>query len=215
MSKKLEEKQARRLAEERRKQEQRRQAIRRNLFTTGTAVLVALIVVGAIIAQRQSGVGAVADDVGVAPGEANCGEIETFEELEGDHVATDEPHAPYNSSPPTSGPMYESTAPLGFATEPFPPEQLVHNLEHGQVVIWYSPDAPAEIQDQLETIVRQEGNATIASPYSDLEAPYTFALTGWRNLQLCEKVSQEVVDDFRRKFQGEGPEGMGTPQFEG
>ena len=215
MSKKLEQKQQRRLAEERKAAEQRKAAMKRNILTIGSAVLVAAIVVAAIIVQRESGQGPGAPDVvGVSAEQANCDDVEEFEEQEATHIAVDEPHAPYNSSPPTSGPHYEIPAETSFFAEQLPAEQVVHNLEHGAVVIWYSPDAPQETIDHIESLVDQEPQATVALPYADIESPYTFALTGWTSMQKCEQVSQEIVDDFRRDWQGEGPEKL-TPQFEG
>lgn len=214
MSKKLEEKQARRLAEERRKAQQRKESLRRNLITIGMAVLVAAIVVVAIVMQRGSGGGAVPDKVGVAASEANCGEIETFEEQEAAHINVGDAHDPYNSSPPTSGPHYEVPAESTFFTEAIPVEQPVHNLEHGMIVVWYAPDAPGETLEAIQDLVRQEPLATLAVPYTDIESPYQFVLTAWTALQRCEKVSQDVVDDFRREYQGKGPEQI-APLFEG
>ena len=214
MSKKLEQKQARREAEERRKAEQRKQARRRNALTFGSALLVGAIVVTAIVLQRESGEGPVATDVGVEPSAANCADIEEFEEQEADHIGVGDAHPPYNSSPPTSGPHYETPAGTEFFSEQVPPEQLVHNLEHGQIVIWYSPDATNETLGFVADLVDQQPGATAAAPYPDIESPYTLVLSAWGASQLCEQVSQEVVDDFRREYQGKGPEPL-TPPFEG
>ena len=215
MSKKLEQKQARREAEERRRAEQRKQAFRRNALTIGSAVLVGALVVIAIVLQRESGQGPGApDNVGVSAAQANCADIEEFEEQGADHIDTGAAHEPYNSSPPTSGPHYATPAGTEFFAEQLPPEQLVHNLEHGQIVIWYSPDAPAEVQAQVEDLVVQESNATAAAPYPDIESPYQLVLSAWGASQACEQVSQEIVDDFRREYQGMGPEAL-TPPFEG
>ena len=214
MSKKLEQKQQRRLAEERRAAEQRKAALKRNILTIGSAVLVGAIVVVAIMAQRQSGEGPVQDNVGVTAAQANCDDVQELEEQESAHIQVDEEHAPYNSSPPTSGPHYEVPAESTFFTDQIPPEQPIHNLEHGNIVIWYSPAADEETLSDIEALVEQEPNATLAVPYPDLEPPYSLALTGWTALQKCEQVSQEVVDQFRRDWQGEGPEEI-TPQFEG
>jgi hypothetical protein len=215
VSKKLEQKQQRRLAEERRAAEQRKAAMKRNILTIGSAVLVAAIVVVAIVAQRES-----AEDpggsqnVGVPEAQANCTDVEEFEEQEAEHIGIDEEHAPYNSSPPTSGPHYEIPAETTFFTDQIPPEQVVHNLEHGAIVIWYSPNADEQTLDDIEALVDQEPTATVAVPFADLESPYSLALTGWTSLQKCEQVSQDVVDQFRTDWQGEGPEKL-TPQFEG
>lgn len=215
MSKKLEQKQQRRLAEERRAAEQRKAAMKRNILTIGSALLVGAIVVVAIAAQRQSAEApGGSQNVGVAAARANCDDVEELEEQEAAHIGIDEEHEPYNSSPPSSGPHYEVPAESTFFTDQIPPEQPVHNLEHGNIVIWYSPTADEETLDNIEALVEQEPAATVAVPYPDLESPYTFALTGWTSVQKCEQVSQEVVDDFRRDWQGEGPEKL-TPQFEG
>ena len=214
MSKKLEQKQQRRLAEERRAAEQRKAAMKRNILTIGSAVLVGAIVVVAIVAQRQSGEGPVQDNVGVAAAEANCDDVEELEEQEAGHIEAGAEHEPYSSSPPTSGPHYEVPAETTFFTEQIPPEQVLHTMEHGAIAIWYQPDAPQETLDDIEAVTAQEPAATVTLPYTDLESPYTFAMTGWGVVQKCEKVSQEVVDDFRRDYQGEGPEEI-TPQFEG
>ena len=215
VSKKLEQKQARREAEERRAAEQRKAAMRRNVITIGTALVVAVIVIAAIVMQRQSGDGPGApDNVGVAAAQAGCEDIETFDELEATHIQAGEEHEAYNSSPPTSGPHYEIPSDTGFFESAIEAEQVVHNLEHGQIVIWYSPDAPSETLTDIENLVDQEPQATVAVPYTDIESPYTFVLTGWTAAQRCEQVSQEVVDDFRREYQGMGPEKI-TPPFEG
>ena len=214
MSKKLEQKQRRREAEERKKAEARKESLRRNALTIIVALVVAAVVVVAIVLQRSQGGGAVPDVVGVSESEANCSEIESPEDMGRDHIAEGEAHAPYSSSPPTSGPHYEVPSGTEFFTEQLPPETLVHNLEHGQIVIWYSPDADAETLDQIEALQRQETTATVAAPYGDIQTPYQFALSAWGKLQMCEKVSQDVVDDFRRRFQGKSPEPLTEP-FEG
>lgn len=216
MSKKLEQKQARREAEQRRAAEQKKAALKRNALTIGTALLVTAIVVVAIWFQKEDAEApGGSENVGVAAAQAGCEEIEEFEAPEENpHVEPGAPHEPYNSSPPTTGPMYEQTAPLGFSTEALPEESLVHNQEHGAIVIWYQPDAPAETISAIENLTLQEPQATVAAPYTDIEAPYQLVISAWGALQRCEQVSQEVVDDFRREYQGNSPEKI-TPPFEG
>jgi hypothetical protein len=215
VSKKLEQKQARREAEERRAAEQKKAAFKRNALTIGAALLVTAIVVVAIWSQKKEAEAPGGEaNLGVAPEQAGCGEIETFEEQEAAHIGLDEEHEPYNSSPPTSGPHYEIPADSAFYPDQLPVEQLIHNQEHGMIVIWYSPNASEETKGQIEGLVDQEPAATVAAPYTDIEAPYQFVLSAWGALQRCERVSQDVVDDFRREYQGKGPE-LIAPPFEG
>lgn len=208
MSKKLAEKQQRRLAEERRRSEQRRAARRRNGITAVITLVVVALVVGLIMFERGGGSESAQ---GVAAGEAGCGEIEEFDNQGRDHISVGATHDPYNSSPPTSGPHYDQPATTGFYTDPLEPEQLVHNLEHGMIVIWYDPGASQTTLDQIEALVDQEREATVAAPYDDIDDRYNFVLTAWQNSQGCARVSQEVVDDFRRELQGQGPERIAPP----
>jgi hypothetical protein len=223
VSKKLQQKQARRLAEERRKAELRRAARRRNLVTLGIAALV-VVAIGALVVSER---GAENAPVGVSESEARCSDVSEFEATSNEHIPEGSQHEPYNSSPPTNGPHYENPAQAGFYTSALAPEQLVHNLEHGQIVIWYSPDAPDEVKEDIEQVVSDEPIATAASPYEG-ELEGNFALTAWLAaeegggggnegtgvLQTCEQVSQRVVNEFRRNFQGRGPEPR-TPTFNG
>jgi Protein of unknown function (DUF3105) len=213
MSRKLEEKRDRRAAEEQRRAREKAGARRRNLITTGIAVVV-LIGVVALIRNEQT---AASGPVGVAASEAGCGDIETFDEVSRKHLDQGQEHGPYNSDPPTSGPHYATPADPGFYTSPLEPEQLVHNLEHGQIVIWYRPDAPQETIDQIEAVIEREPPqqelALLAAPYDGVEDS-SFVLTAWTASQSCASVSQQIVDDFRARFQGRGPEAL-TPPFQG
>jgi len=220
VSKKLQQKQERRRAEEARKAAQRRAHRRSNLITIGVAAVVGALVVGGIVYQRSTGEGGVSGNVGVSEAAANCERVESFEAQDADHIDVGAPHPPYNSTPPSSGPHYETPANPGFYAEPLPPEQVIHNLEHGFVVIWYRSDAPDSTIEDIEAITRQELPATVAVPFDDIDTPHQFALTAWvevgpdeqrGQLQLCERVSQAVIDDFRRKYQGRGPERIAPP----
>ncbi|NOH04996.1 MAG: DUF3105 domain-containing protein [Chloroflexi bacterium] len=63
----------------------------------------------------------------------------------------------YNSDPPTSGLHYATEARAGFYEEniyTYPAAYLVHNLEHGYVIIWYNCDllnetGCAELKSQI------------------------------------------------------------------
>ncbi|MDQ3941441.1 MAG: DUF3105 domain-containing protein [Actinomycetota bacterium] len=150
----------------------------------------------------------------VAPSEAGCGPIERFENQGQQHIRPGAPHPPYNSDPPTSGPHHATPAETGFYQEPLAPETLVHNLEHGQIVIWYNPDAEGIVPRQVQALVEQEPIATVGAPYSGLDPDVGLVLTAWQRARACAVGSQQVVDDFRRRFQGRAPEPL-TPPFTG
>ena len=52
------------------------------------------------------------------------------------HIALGSSHESY-SNPPTSGPHYVSPVKAGVYDVPVADEYLVHNMEHGHVIIWY------------------------------------------------------------------------------
>ena len=152
----------------------------------------------------------------VAPAEAGCTPIETYPDMGAAHIQPGQSHKPYNSNPPTSGPHYAVPADPGFYedTSTVEPEQLVHNLEHGQIVIWYRPTVNGLVEEQVEQLVSQEPRATVGAPFPDMNEPYNIVLTSWTRARACEQASQEVVDSFRRRFQGRSPEPI-TPRFKG
>lgn len=209
MSRKLQAKQERRLAEQRRREAQRRAARRGNLVTGGIIAVVVAIVV-ALIAPALSGRNA---PVGEEPSAAGCAAIETHR-IEGNNHVDPGARVDYETAPPTSGDHYDAPADFGFYSSPIAPETLVHNLEHGQIVIWYRPDAPQEVIDDIEQLTEQERVATLAVPYDDLPEGFNLSLTAWGASVSCQRVSQEVVDRFRSRFQGRGPERIpGVPTF--
>ncbi len=220
VSKKLEEKQRRRLAEERKRDELKKARRRRSLVTTLVALLVAGGVVAAIFAQRGAQEAELAN-YGVPEGEANCGDVEERDEQGRDHIDVGAPHEPYTTTPPTSGSHYNSAGlgpvQAGFYDDPAdaPPEGVLHNLEHGFIVFYYSPDAPAEVIADLELAVEDEAQASVATPFSGIEGDANFVMTAWNVAQSCEQVSQSTIDEFRRAYQGiAGPEKIVRP-FEG
>ncbi|MDQ3982167.1 MAG: DUF3105 domain-containing protein [Actinomycetota bacterium] len=207
-SKKLLEKQQRRAAEEERRRAQQMAARKRNLVTLAIALLIGAVVV-VLVMQSRDGDDVIAE--GVGPGKAGCTEIEEHEDEGQDHVEV-EPE--YGTNPPTSGAHLQTPASAGFYDEPVRAGALVHNMEHGQIVFWYDPGAPPDTIAAIEDVVDQEPQATIAVPWEDLEGSSDFAMTAWGASQHCRQVSQAVVDAFREKYQGRGPENVGVPTFE-
>jgi hypothetical protein len=216
VSRKLQEKQARRRAEEQRRKEQQRAARRRNLVTVGIALMVAVVVVGLIAVEQSRD----SQASGVARGEAGCNDVQTFKPEGRTHVP-EGTAVPYQTSPPTSGNHWEVPAEARFyppesVGDP-PAERVVHNLEHGQVVIWYSPTAPGDeveaVEDYIDSQRGQQTLGLLAVPYEDIPAESNVVMTAWGAIQSCERFSSAVADSFRADFQGKGPEQVGVPPF--
>jgi hypothetical protein len=117
----------------------------------------------------------------------------------------------YNSNPPTSGPHAASPMPFRVLENPAPKENLVHNMEHGAVVVWYNTSNQDVIR-QLESIVNNaidRRKLVVMSRYPELESD-TIALTAWTRLdkfsaaQFERKRVQDFIDEHDRRFNPEG-----------
>ena len=82
--------------------------------------------------------------------------------------------------------------PFRVLENPAPKENLIHNMEHGGVVVWVNTTNQS-VYDQLADLVRDEldkRHFVVMSRYSEMEAE-TIALTSWTRL---EKMSTANFD---------------------
>lgn len=134
-----------------------------------------------------------ADPQGRGP---TAGEVKVPEMSSRRHLETPgEPHEPYNSVPPTSGPHYPVWwQQWGVTDEELPDELLVHNLEHGGVVIRYNcPTGCARLVDQLAGITGRYRKVILA-PYSG--SGTRIALTAWTYLDRFDEFDEERIVRF-------------------
>lgn len=132
------------------------------------------------------------------------------------HIPVGQPHEPYNSNPPTSGPHYEQPAEAGFYDEAPLDEQLVHSLEHGYVIIWYNCSALTESQcSQLKSRIREvmgsAGNSLLTNTPKLIAVPRTnmetqLALTTWGRLDKFDAFDRQRILDFIKAFRDNAPE---------
>lgn len=122
-----------------------------------------------------------------------------------EHIAVGNPHLAYNSNPPTSGWHYNNPADEKFYNEELPDEQLVHNLEHGDIWIAYRPGISEDIKNQL----RKFGNGkTITTARSKNE--FDIALVAWGRLDAFN-IENNILDEnriasFIKRYTNKGPE---------
>lgn len=215
MSKKLEEKQRRRQIEDEREAARKRAGRKRNFLTWGVVVVVASLVVVLIALEKDKE----SAPVGVDQTAAGCTEIETPEEMPTANHVDDGTAVQYSTDPPTSGDHWLDPAPSGFnppssVGDP-PTERFVHNLEHGEIVFWYRPDAPQTVIDDLEGYFDNTTTAVaiLGQPYEGVPSTYNFTMTAWGASQSCKEVSEDTINAFREQFQNKGPEQVGVPPF--
>ncbi|MBI2524464.1 MAG: DUF3105 domain-containing protein [Candidatus Rokubacteria bacterium] len=118
------------------------------------------------------------------------------------HIQTgSEPHVPYNSDPPTSGPHLPYLAPWGVHTEPVAKELQVHNLEDGGVMVQYScPQGCPELVEKLSAVVSQYPDKVILAPYPGLKT--RIALTAWRRIDAFEDFDAARIHRFIKAYRG-------------
>lgn len=135
--------------------------------------------------------------------------------------------ARYLTNPPNSGAHYsirgEAPLPWGFYARPYPPEDWVHNLEHGGVVILYvcpqpqptggatlvetdlsCPDSQSPVQDFMSSAPPEalfNEVKIVATPYAVPGHRFAIVAWGWRlfmdtwDSSLAEKFYEAHVDN--------------------
>lgn len=119
------------------------------------------------------------------------------------HIEVGASHEPYNSNPPTSGPMYGQDAKAGIYTRPLADEIVVHSLEHGRIWISYKGIDPDTI-NKLDEISRRYSQDIVLSPRENNDSP--IALASWGRLQKLESFDQEQILQFIKANKNKSPE---------
>ncbi len=127
----------------------------------------------------------------------------------------------WSTSPPSGGAHYGVWAVWGFYTSAVNPRQVVHDEEHGAVVIWWGPKVPAATVKQLQDFYNQQPNGMFGTPYASLGDK--IALTAWTgdptryyqnhyygmgHIATCSHFDQKAFAAFRSAYRGHGPEGI-------
>ncbi len=205
-------------------------ANRRQQGIYGLVVVVVLALIGGLIFNQINNRRAQSEQAEAVAGrldELGCTEDTRLPDLGGGHIAgspealqAEPPAVIYTGTdelpgePPTSGRHIGQVVPSGVYDVPIDPRFTTHNLEHGYIVAWYSPDAPA---DQVEALKAWGEGALdgdfpkviVAEYYEPLPDGNNVAFTGWFVRQSCETFDADVADVFARAhydIDGEGPE---------
>jgi len=125
--------------------------------------------------------------------------------MEASHIAVGSQLPEYTSNPLTSGPHYGQTARSGFRNEAISDQNIIHNLEHGDIWIAYHPRIAEEIVEEL----KQFGAAkVIITPREANETD--IAVAAWGRLDTFNiennALSIERIKDFIKRYTNKGPE---------
>jgi Protein of unknown function (DUF3105) len=147
----------------------------------------------------------------------------------GDHVPTpyhqDAPtetsKVKWNTDPPAAGGHYQLWAIWDFYSQPVNPLRIVHNEEHGGVVIWWGNKVTAATVAKLRAFYDESSVGMVGTPYPTLGDK--IALTAWTgdpatyivkgdhgigHIAICPKYDAAAFRAFRTAYRGKGPEGV-------
>lgn len=182
----------------------RQQAKKRKQILISVVLLVAIGAGTVFAVNRARGQSAA---LAAAVEEAGCTDINSFEDEGQNHLAPNETFTDYQTNPPTSGPHRAQPAPWGSYRDAPEQETLVHNLEHGGIVIHYKDLSDADV-DRIDAFADSYDNGVISAPNPNIETPVAFA--AWRHHQTCEELNFTVIEGFISDRCNKGPEKVGV-----
>jgi hypothetical protein len=126
----------------------------------------------------------------------------------------------WSTSPPSGGAHYPEWAVWDFYTTPVNPRRVVHNEEHGGVIIWWGSKVSQAAINELHAFYDQQPIGMLGTPYPSLGNK--IALTAWTgdpstyyhgsygmgHIAICSQFNQKAFAAFRSAYRGKGPEGI-------
>jgi hypothetical protein len=178
---------ARRLEAKRRRQ--------RALTWTAVVVVAAVALIGFIVWQGRPEGKVSAEDLAAARQQAGSSGVREFPEAGRTHIQPSQQPSNWNSTPPTSGDHLATPISGGVYDSEQDERAIVHNLEHGYVVIQYRGIPEDQVNQLREFVRKRSGDKLVLAPYSGLEQDGV-ALTAWRNLETLKRANLVVIKAF-------------------
>jgi hypothetical protein len=182
-----------------RKEKQQLQSQNQQMMViAGIVAIVAIIAAIAWFSRQQSPLADV--DLSAVPDNSV-----PFESQGRDHIEVGDPHDPYNSNPPTSGP-HAPPMRTDFYTRQYPDENLIHNLEHGHIWLSYRDENDTEAKDLLQSIQSQFPNSVIVTFRPNNDARISVA--AWQRLLQLETADENQIMAFISRYRDKAPESV-------
>jgi hypothetical protein len=131
------------------------------------------------------------------------------------HIPVGEPHDPYNSEPPSSGPHYDTPADAGFYDVAPVDEYLVHSMEHGYVIIWYNcaqytTGSCDDLKAKVKEVMGAAGVSAITGTIKLIGVPRpnqktVIALSAWGRIDILQSFNRQEILNFIHAWR-DGPE---------
>lgn len=132
-----------------------------------------------------------------------------FYENEGHDHLPENSRSFYKTDPPTSGPHDPRWLPPSvYEANQTRPELLVHNLEHGNIVIYFNRSglSASDLQWLTELTNQHIGQWDGVLMVSREDKDHPLILTAWRAVLRMKELEKEKVLRFVDAFRGRGPE---------
>jgi len=182
------------------------------MFFSASGIVALGVVIGVIVVTRGSGGTPSNASVAGTMQAAGC-TLTTAPAKSRQHLTSLTAKVKYNLDPPASGSHYFSPAIWDFYTTPADPVQVVHNEEHGGVILWWGNKVPAATVDAMRSFYTSSPNAMLGTPYAKLGSKV--AITAWTSpaaglgeghLAVCPTFKESAFKAFRDAYRGQGPE---------
>ena len=188
-------------------QRPRQRSGRRWLYVTASAIIAVLVIAGFVVPSLVGLGGGAGQTVG-----------SSYEYVSGvgqqHDIMVTRQHVPesatvkYDTVPATSGDHWAQWSECGFFEQELPDERVVHNLEHGNIVVSYNLATPEEVE-QLRGVFEDIGLSNvhgIARHYTKIPEG-SVVLTAWGVSDQMDGVDKERIETFFTTYAGTlGPE---------
>jgi hypothetical protein len=173
--------------------------------------VVALAVAGTVVYLATAGKSS-STSVTSAMRTAGC-TLKTARATSRQHVTSLTKKIKYNTDPPSNGSHYYSPAIWDFYTSPANPIQVVHNQEHGGVILWWGNKVPSSTVEELRTFYNSSPDGMLGTPLARLGSKV--AITAWTappaglgegHVAVCPTFNEKAFKAFRDAYRGRGPE---------
>jgi Protein of unknown function (DUF3105) len=186
-------------------------------------VALGILLAGGILAVVAFGGGGSSSASGGLINSSSCTEQE-FPGLKPRHINNPNANVSYNSFPPSSGPHYAQPAPWGIYPDSVKQTILVHNLEHGGIVIQYGPNISQSDVQKIQSFYQDDPYGLVVAPYAKLGNK--IAATAWNEpayeqnrdanfdqvdaghgfVLMCRSFDKGALSDFRDKHRNKAGE---------
>ena len=204
---------------ERRKQKARSRAPQRAV-PWFSALVVGVLLVGGFLLLRNFGVfesssSAIVTGPDINPAQVTPNVGQQVPTMDATHIDLSQSFTQYNTTPPNSGPHWNAAGrgPIGWGvyTTQQRNEGVVHNLEHGGVLIAYDPSVSDQDVANLNSIRRRWPKdrfsevKIIIEPYAGL-GQGTIAMTAWGYIDKMTTYDERRIQGFIAAHIDRGPE---------